>query len=100
MSFNLIKSVPKLNVPAMKKVDFSNNKIETIEGFSHGSYLDLEQIDLSVNPIKILPKLNIASLKKIEVAKNKIEDAEGFFSIVHPKLTHLSFENQSLKSLT
>ena len=56
----------KVNFPALKELNLSNNKIESMKVFENVKFLNLKQLDLSKNQIIDISPLAKVNVKELE----------------------------------
>ena len=110
-------------IAALKELNLSNNKIESIKVFESVKFLNLKQLDLSKNQITdisplakvnfkeleelmldqnqidsidILIKMNCGNLKKLKLEKNNVNNIDILEKIPFTKLNYLSLGDDTL----
>lgn len=84
----LTGGIPSLNLPKLRYLDLSRNKISDISEFSQSKLPSLLQLDISYNNLEVLPLLSDTSLEVYNFNHNKIKSlSKGKSSMLH--LTHI-----------
>lgn len=96
MSHGMLKSIPMLNLPNLKKLDLSFNAIAAPNSISFTNISSLETLDLSGNRLNIIPNNlwhHLTKLRRLSVSHNPIHimQEDSFVGLDH--LEELKIEN-------
>lgn len=86
--YNLIKKIPKLELPALKELYLMSNDIKKMKNIHFSNLL---KIDLANNEIKTLRKFETPEISEAYFGANKISKIENISDFSHLKILDLQF---------
>jgi len=87
-SNQLSATIPKLDLPKLRYLDLSRNKISNLQEFVHSDLPSLLQLDISHNEIETIPPLKLDMVEVFNFSNNQVKVLDNR-DYVMPKLTHV-----------
>ncbi|XP_053912672.1 leucine-rich repeat-containing protein 23 [Cuculus canorus] len=94
---NCIKDTEGITHPRLANLSLKENKIQTLQGLSHGQLFSLQILELRGNMLESTAGLNLPKLKNLYLAQNAIRNLEGLEGL--EQLTTLHLRDNQLETL-